>query len=84
MSQDRMRLAPVGPVSRSLRAAIRDQGWAVQDLAERAGVLESVLQQFVHNQGGLTLATVDSLAAALRLTLGPDELSRPAGTPDPR
>jgi hypothetical protein len=52
---------------------IRDEGWAVQDVAKRAGVSASVLQQFVQKQGGLTLATVDLLAAVLRLTLRPDE-----------
>jgi hypothetical protein len=97
MNEERMRLAPDGPVSRALRAAIRAQGWAVPDLAERAGVSASILHQFVHKQGGLTLATVDLLAAVLRLTLcrisryadttaacGSPEHPRPAGTRDRR
>jgi hypothetical protein len=75
MSEDQTSGARDGPVSRSLRAAIRNQGWTAKDLAHRAGVSASILQQFLDEQGGLTLATVDLLAAVLRLTLCPDESS---------
>ena len=73
MSEDRTRGARDGPVSRSLRAAIRNQGWTAENLAKRAEVSARILQQFLDEQGGLTLATVDLLAAVLRLTLCPDE-----------
>ena len=73
MTEDQKRGSSDGPVSRSLRAAIRNQGWTAKNLAKQAGVSARVLQQFLDEQGGLTLATVDLLAAVLRLTLRPDE-----------
>lgn len=39
------------------------------------------VQRFLNHQRGLTLATVDKLTTALKLTLCPDEPATDAGTP---
>lgn len=60
------------PVSRSLREAIRERGLTAYGAAKRAGVSVDAVQRFLNAERGLSLATVDKLAAALELTLCPD------------
>ena len=47
----------------------------VADVAKRAGVSVDAVQRFLNAERGLSLATVDKLAAALELTLCPDDPS---------
>jgi len=61
------------PVSTALRNAIRDEGLTAYGAAKRAGVSVDAVQRFLNQQRGLTLATVDKLAAAMQLTLCPDD-----------
>jgi hypothetical protein len=71
MSKAKKRL----PISGTLRATIRKQGLTAYGAAKRAGVSVDAVQRFMNDQRGLNLATVDKLAAALELTLCPDERS---------
>jgi plasmid maintenance system antidote protein VapI len=73
MSKDRTGPAKGGPVSTALRNAIRDEGLTAYAAAKRAGVSVDAVQRFLNQRRGLTLATVDKLAAAMRLTLCPDD-----------
>ncbi len=59
------------PVSRALREAIHDQGLTAYALAKQAGVSVDAVQRFLKEERGLSLATVDKLAVAMRLTLCP-------------
>jgi plasmid maintenance system antidote protein VapI len=61
------------PVSRALRSTIRERELTAYATAKRAGVSVDAVQRFMNAERGLTLATVDKLAAALDLTLCPDE-----------
>jgi hypothetical protein len=63
------------PISRALREAIRERGLTAYAAAKQAGVSVDAVQRFLNQERGLTLATVDKLAGALRLTLCPDEPS---------
>jgi transcriptional regulator with XRE-family HTH domain len=63
------------PISGTLRETIRKQGLTAYGAAKRAGVSVDAVQRFMNDQRGLNLATVDKLAAALELTLCPDERS---------
>ena len=65
MSKSKMRPT----ISRTLRDTIR----------ERAGVSVDAVQRFLNAERGLTLSTVDKLAAALDLSLCPDDGSKGAG-----
>jgi plasmid maintenance system antidote protein VapI len=67
-----------GPISRALRETIRERALTAYGAAKRAGVSVDAVQRFMNAERGLTLATVDKLAAALELTLCP-EVSPPGG-----
>jgi transcriptional regulator with XRE-family HTH domain len=62
----RKRNTPHEKLSDQLRRIIEAEG-SCYDLAERAGVSRSVLSRFVRGERGLTTATLDRLAAVLRL-----------------
>jgi plasmid maintenance system antidote protein VapI len=65
------------PISRALRATIRQRALTAYAAAKRAGVSVDAIQRFMNAQRGLTLATVDKLADALELRLCPED--PPAG-----
>lgn len=73
MSRAGKRQARRGPVSKTLRETIRERGLTAYAMAKGAGVSVDAVQRFLNDERGLTLATVDKLAVALRLTLCPDE-----------
>jgi plasmid maintenance system antidote protein VapI len=56
-------------ISDQLRAAIQNSGKTAYAVAKVAGVDPGVVQRFVKGERGLTLDTVDRLAAALNLEL---------------
>ncbi|GMV98172.1 MAG: hypothetical protein AMXMBFR83_25240 [Phycisphaerae bacterium] len=58
-------------VSGPLRQAIAESGLSVNAIATRAGVQQAALSRFVRRERGLTLETVDRLAAYLGLKLKP-------------
>ncbi len=65
-------------VSDQLRDAIRECGSSVRALGLRAGVDDGMIHRFLAGDRGLTLATVDRLAAVLGLKLVE---ARPVGRP---
>jgi transcriptional regulator with XRE-family HTH domain len=71
MSKARKGPASGQPISRALREAIRERGLTAYAAAKRAGVSVDAVQRFLNEERGLTLATVDKLAGALQLALGP-------------
>ena len=52
-----------------LRRAIQDAPLTRYELAQRAGVAESILSRFVNGHSGITLSTADKIAKVLRLVL---------------
>jgi plasmid maintenance system antidote protein VapI len=77
MSSARKRRRRKEPISRALRATIRQQELTAYAAAKRAGVSVDAVQRFLNAERGLTLATADKLADALGLTLCPE--TPPAG-----
>ena len=75
MSKSKMRPT----ISRTLRDTIRERGLTAYGAAKRAGVSVDAVQRFLNAERGLTLSTVDKLAAALDLSLCPDDGSKDAG-----
>jgi predicted transcriptional regulator len=66
------------PVSRTLRAQIRERGLTAYATAKKAGVSVDAVQRFMKDERGLTLGTVDKIAASLDLTLCKDETTSQA------
>jgi plasmid maintenance system antidote protein VapI len=64
-----------GPVSEALREEIRDRGLTAYAAAKRSGASVDAIRRFLNGERGLTLATVDKLAASLDLKLCPEESS---------
>jgi transcriptional regulator with XRE-family HTH domain len=52
-----------------LRAAIRDSGLSLNQLAQQAGVATPMLSRFVKGERGLSLAAAEKVCKALRLGL---------------
>jgi plasmid maintenance system antidote protein VapI len=75
MSKQKTRPDKESPVSQALREAIHDQGLTAYAAAKQAGVSVDAVQRFLNEQRGLSLTTVDKLAAAMHLTLCPDDYS---------
>jgi plasmid maintenance system antidote protein VapI len=70
--------APAGAaISEVLRETIRERRLTAYAAAKSSGVSVDAVQRFLNEERGLTLATVDKLAAALALTLCPRD--EPAG-----
>jgi plasmid maintenance system antidote protein VapI len=73
MGRSMKRRAQKDPISKALRATIRDRELTAYATAKHAGVSVDAVQRFLKKERGLTLATADKLANALDLTLCPDE-----------
>ena len=73
MSRSKKRRARKEPITKALRATIRERELTAYATAKRAGVSVDAVQRFLKAERGLTLATADKLADALELTLCPDE-----------
>jgi hypothetical protein len=82
MEKTETRSKPAVPVSGVLRDTIRERGWTAYKAAKRAGVSVDAIQRFLNRQRGLTLATVDKLAASLGLSLCPDRTPSDQRGPD--
>jgi transcriptional regulator with XRE-family HTH domain len=69
------------PVSSRLRAIITSRGLTAYALGKAAGVDAGVVQRFLNGERGLSLTSLDKIAAALHLRLDEtDDLDRePAG-----
>src|SRR4051794_28802536 len=67
-----MKDAPAGePISTVLRDTIRQRRLTAYAAAKSSGVSVDAVQRFLNEERGLSLSTVDKLAAALDLTLCP-------------
>ncbi len=73
MSGAEKRRARMEPISQALRKTIRERDVTAYAVSKRAGVSVDAVQRFMNAERGLSLATVDKLAAALELTLCPDD-----------
>jgi len=64
-------------ISKVLLNTIRERRLTAYAAAKSSGVSVDAVQRFLNGERGLNLATVDKLAAALQLTLCPQD--EPAG-----
>lgn len=69
------------PISRILRKEIRKQRATAYNAAKRAGVSVDAVQRFLNGERGLTLSTVDKLAADLGLSLCTEEPAKSESIP---
>jgi plasmid maintenance system antidote protein VapI len=69
MTQRKKKSMPKKPISRGLRAAIRDQGLTAYRTAQLAGVSVDAVQRFLKEERTLTLETADKIASSLDLRL---------------
>ena len=74
MSKVEKRLTKRVPISEALRGAIRRLGLTAYAVAKGARVSVDAVQRFLNRERGLTLATVDKVAASLSLTLCTEEV----------
>ena len=58
-----------------MRGEICDRGLTAYAAAKRSGASVDAIRRFLNGERGLTLTTVDKLAASLELKLCPDESS---------
>lgn len=71
-SKNSKKTAKKSSISKALRDAIREQQLTAYAAANSAGVSVDAVQRFLNEERGLTLATVDKLAASLGLKLCSD------------
>ncbi|MBS2031593.1 MAG: helix-turn-helix transcriptional regulator [Deltaproteobacteria bacterium] len=62
---------PASPFSDAIRQAILGSGTSRYQIAREVGVAESALSRFMSGKAGLTLKTLDRLAAVLGLKISP-------------
>lgn len=73
MQKRRQKSVKRQPISRALRKAIKNRKLSAYATAKQAHVSVDAVQRFMNNERGLSLATVDRLAAALDLEICEDE-----------
>src|SRR5438132_1323367 len=61
------RTLPSGPLSETLKQAIRASGKSIEQLAADAAVSETVVSRFLRGETDIHMATADKLAEALGL-----------------
>jgi transcriptional regulator with XRE-family HTH domain len=71
------------PFSDEIRAAITHSGLTRYRICKQVGMQESSMTRFLRGRGGLSLETIDRIAALLDLHVSAGTARRPEGTAGP-